>query len=115
MLRKTSQIRHISYIEFNEMIKSLLERLKDHQLHSINPLEPRDLIPAAFIAQKLNIPIDYNSPTTFSIYNDKIPIISFFAKNYESDLYNIGDTLYLEEIDVDPDGYHQEVKFEWEK
>ena len=115
MLRRTSQLRHISFIEFNELMNTLVERVSDLRIDSINPLDSRDLIPAAFLAQKLGVIINYQGTTTFSIYNDKLPTISIFAKNHQSDLYNNKDNRYYEEIDVEEDGYHQQVTFEWEK
>ena len=116
MLRPKSVIRHISFIEFNQMMNSLAETVRSSGLkvQGLTPIDKRDLVPAALLAYKLDVPINNNS-TTFSIYSDSLPNICMFKKTYESDHYNVDSKAYLEEIDVEEDGYHQKIVFEWEK
>ena len=116
MLRPKSMIKHVSFVEFTQMINVLAYRVESSGLNikGIHPLTIDDMIPAAHLAYKLNVPILDNT-TKFSIYSDSLPDICMFKKNYESDLYNNDKSIYLETVDVSQDGYHQKVVFEWMK
>lgn len=115
MLRPNSIIRHISYVEFMQMLNALADRLTSENIKALTPIDPyEDLIPCAHLAYKLGVPLTTGGKT-FSIYSDQMPDICMFKKVHESEHYNNSNENYLEEIPVESDGYHQKIKFEWDK
>lgn len=111
MYKTRSKLRMISYLEMFEISMQLSERLS--HIQGILPLEQRDIVPASFLCNALNVPIGKGS--TFSIYSDKLPKVCLYKKILTWGHYNNIDTISYEDIEVDEDGYYQEVVFEWEK
>lgn len=112
MLLKQSKIRHISYLELDGMLRDLAERVRG-SVKGIKPQTSRDYIPAALLANFLNVPLGQG--TEFSIYSDATTEICLFKKEYESEHYNRTVKHYIDIVQVEVDGNYQKITFEWEK
>ena len=115
MLRPTTMIRHISFVEFNQMMNTLADRLRGKGIEELTPVDKhRDLIPCAYLAYKLGAQVTDNGKK-FSVMSSTLPDVCIFKKVYPSDHYNSINENYLEEIEVSEDGWHTKITFEWEK
>lgn len=114
MLRRQSAVRHISFVELNEMLNGFSKVLQRYHINSIKPLEIEDQIPAAMLAEKLGVRIAENGKS-FSVYGDKVPDICLFNKKHPENHFNNNMSISYEDIEMDVDNDYQKVVFEWNK
>ena len=116
MFRKQSQVRHISWEELDEMIRSLAGVINRTKYNAVCAADPsQDSIPAAMLAVNTGLPLQANGDLVFSVYSDFQVKACLFKKNYSSEHYNNENVKYLEDLEVDEEGKFQTITFPWQK
>ena len=120
MFRTQSQVRHLSWEELNEMIASLANQIKfAEKVECVNFLYKDDTILAALLALHLGLPLHTSVDTKksgclkFSTYSETNVDCCLFRKKHFVEHYNHDVKYFIEEIEVEEDGYMTKTTMPW--